>query len=74
MQKEPALIVGTIVTIILAVISALSGNGFIGDALAGRLTDVVNAASQLILLLIPLITGALIRGTVYSPASFAAKD
>ena len=73
MNKEPALIIGTIVTILLAVVTTLSGNGFISDALAGKLTDLVNGAGQLILLLLPLITAALIRTRVYSPASFAAK-
>lgn len=68
MGKEPALIIGTIVTIILAIVTTLSGNGFISDALAGKLTDLVNGAAQLILLLLPLITAAVIR-TQVSPAS-----
>lgn len=68
MNKEPALIVGTIVTIILATAQTLAGNGFISDAVAGSFTDIVNAAASLVLLLIPLITAALIRRNV-SPAA-----
>jgi len=68
MSKEPALIIGTIVTIIVAALATLSGNGFISLALAGKLTDLVNGGAQLIILLIPLITAALIR-TKVSPAT-----
>lgn len=73
MQKEPALILGTIVTIILGVVTTLNGDGFISDAAAGKVTDLVNAGAQLIVLLIPLITAAVIRQKVFSPASFDAK-
>ena len=67
MSKEPALIIGTIVTIIVATLATLSGNGFISLALAGKLTDLVNGGAQLFILLIPLITAAIIR-TKVSPA------
>lgn len=66
--KEPALVIGTVVTIALFVISTLSGNGFISDAAAGKATDLVNGAAQLVLLLLPLITAALIR-TQVTPAN-----
>jgi hypothetical protein len=69
-NKEPALIIGTIVTIILGVVQTLDGNGFISDALAGHITDATNALSQIILLLLPLITAALIRSQV-TPANKA---
>jgi hypothetical protein len=68
MNKEPALIIGTLVTIIVATLATLSGNGFISDALAGKLTDLVNGGAQLLILLIPLITAAIIR-TKVSPAT-----
>ena len=68
MNKEPALIVGTIVTIILATAQTLAGNGFISDIAAGKVTDIVNAVAALVLLLIPLITAALIRPVV-TPAA-----
>ena len=73
MNKEPALIIGTVVTIVLAILTTLSGNGFISDALAGKLTDVVNSGAQLLVLLIPFITAAIVRQKVYSPASFNGK-
>lgn len=68
MNKEPALIIGTIVTIILGVVTTLDGNGFISDALAGKVTDAVNAIGQIIILLLPVITAALIR-TQVTPAN-----
>ena len=73
MNKEPALIIGTIVTILVAIVTTLSGNGFISDIAAGRATDIINSAAQLILLLIPLITAGIVRSRVYSPDSFDAK-
>lgn len=69
--KEPAVIIGTIVTILLAVVTTLNGNGFISDAAAGKLTDLANGAGQLVLLLLPLITSLIIR-TQVSPASKTA--
>ena len=68
MDKEPALIIGTVVTILVAILATLSGNGFISDALAGKLTDAVNSVAQIVILLIPLITAAFIRAKV-SPAA-----
>ena len=49
---------------ILAVVSVLTGEGVIGDALAGQITDGVNAVAQLLVLLAPVITGLLIRTQV----------
>lgn len=69
LDKEPAVLIGTVVTIILAVITTLSGNGFISDVVAGQATDIVNSIQQLLLLLAPIIAGGLIRGQVYSPAT-----
>jgi hypothetical protein len=72
-NKEPALIIGTVVTIILAALQTLQGNGFISDVTAGTSTDLVNSVSNLLVLLVPLITAAIVRTQVYSPASFDAK-
>ena len=71
--REPAVIVGLIVTIILGVVQTLAGQGFISDVVAGKTTDIVNAISQLVLLLIPLITSIIVRQNVYSPATYAKK-
>ena len=73
MNKEPALIVGTIVTIILGVVQTLQSDGFISDIVAGTTTDLVNSAAGLLVLLIPLITAAIVRSQVYSPASYDDK-
>jgi hypothetical protein len=69
LDKEPALIIGTAVTIIVGAIATLSGNGFISDAAAGKATDLVNAVAQLAVLLAPLIAGILTRPAVYAPAT-----
>jgi hypothetical protein len=69
--KEPALIVGTVVTIILAAVQTLAGNGLISDVSAGKTTDLVQSAANLLILLIPLIGAGVIRQNVYSPATVA---
>jgi hypothetical protein len=66
--REPAFWIGLIATIVLGVIQTLVGHGLVSDALAGRVTDAVNALSQLLALLAPLITGLLIRQPVTSVA------
>lgn len=71
LTKEPALVIGTVVTIVVGAIATLSGNGFISDTAAGKATDIVNATGQLLLLLAPLVVGVLTRGQVYSPATVA---
>jgi ABC-type transporter Mla maintaining outer membrane lipid asymmetry permease subunit MlaE len=73
MNKEPALIIGTVVTIILGALQTLQGNGFISDVAAGTATDLVNQVGNLLVLLVPLITAAIVRGRVYSPATYDAK-
>jgi hypothetical protein len=62
--REPAFWVGLIVSLVAAVLSVLTGQGVISDALAGKVTDTAEALSQLVLLLLPLITGLLIRPQV----------
>jgi len=62
--REPAFWVGVIVSVILAVVQTLGGQGLISDALQGQITDVVTAISQVVLLLIPVITAILIRPAV----------
>lgn len=62
--RQPAAWIGIIVSCILAVLSVLTGEGVISDALAGQITDGVEALAQLLVLLAPVITGLLIRPTV----------
>jgi len=66
--REPAVWIGLIVTIILGALTTLVGEGVISDALAGSITDGVNAVAQLAVLFAPLIAGVLIRSQV-SPAT-----
>jgi hypothetical protein len=61
--REPALWIGTIVSIILAVVSVLVGDGVITDVFAGRVTDIATSVAELLILLMPLITAAIIRPT-----------
>jgi hypothetical protein len=67
--RNPAAWIGIIVSCILAVVSVLTGQGVIGDALAGQITDGVNAIAQLLVLLAPVLTGVLIRSQVTPVAS-----
>lgn len=62
--REPAVIIGTIATILVGAIATLTGNGFISDVAAGKATDVVNSAAQLAVLVAPLLAGVFIRGKV----------
>ncbi len=63
-EREPARIIGLVVTIALGVVSTLYGEGIISDVQAGTVTDIVHGIAQLVLLLSPLIAGELIRGRV----------
>lgn len=62
--REPAVIIGLLVTIALGIVSTLLGQGFISDATSGNLNDGINAVGQLAILLAPLIAGILIRPQV----------
>jgi hypothetical protein len=68
-NREPSLIIGTAVTIVIGIIATLSGNGFISDATAGRATDLVNAGAQLLVLLAPLVAAVITRSQVYAPST-----
>lgn len=63
-DRQPAAWIGIIVSSILAVLSVLTGEGVISDALSLQITDGVNAIAQLLVLLAPLITGLLIQPKV----------
>lgn len=68
-NRQPAAIIGIVVSCILAVVSVLTGEGVLSEALSGQITDGVNAAAQLIVLLAPLLTGLLIRTQVTPTAA-----
>jgi hypothetical protein len=62
--REPAVIIGLVVTIVLGAVQTLTGQGFISDVTSGQITDGVNAIAQLAVLFAPLIAGILIRPRV----------
>ena len=70
--KEPVVIIGTVVTVLVGVIATLLGNGFISDAAAGKATDAINSIGQLLILLAPLIATLLARTQAFSPATVKA--
>jgi hypothetical protein len=49
--REPAFWIGLIVTLVVGVVQTLSGNGLISDVTAGKAVDLVNAFSQVALLM-----------------------
>jgi uncharacterized membrane protein len=67
--RQPAFWIGLIVSLILGVVQNLTGSGLISDVRAGQVTDLVNAAAQLAVLLAPLIAGLLIRTQVTPTAA-----
>lgn len=67
-SREPAVIIGAAITVLLNIVATLLGAGFISDALAGNITDVINGLGAAVLALLPLITAVLIRQKV-SPAT-----
>ncbi len=67
--REPVAIVGIVTSVILAVVSALMGQGVISDALAGKVTDVVNAIAQLIVLALPAILNIIVARPRVTPTT-----
>ena len=68
-DREPSFWIGLAVSLILGVITTLTGSGLISDVAAGKATDLVNAIAQLLTLLAPLIAGILIRPVVTPTAA-----
>lgn len=66
-QREPALVIGSLVTIAVNIVATLQGGGLISDVFAGRATDLLTTLGSFVVALLPLITAALIRPKV-SPA------
>jgi hypothetical protein len=67
-NNEPARWIGLIVALVIGAVTTANGQGFVSDAIRGQVTDIVNAAAQLVTLLLPIITAEIIR-TQVSPAS-----
>lgn len=62
--KQPAFWIGLVVTLVVGILSTLTKDGLISEALAGKITDGLNAVSQLLTILAPVIAGLLIRTQV----------
>ena len=62
--REPSAWIGLAVALVVAVLGVLTGQGFISDAAAGKVTDAANAIAQLLTLIAPLAAGLLIRQQV----------
>lgn len=62
--REPVRLIGVIVTLILAVVTTLAGESIISDVVAGRITDIVNAAAKFLALIAPLLAAELARPQV----------
>ncbi len=63
-NREPAVVIGTIGSCVIAVAGVLLGNGFISEAVNGKLVDFTNAAVQIAVILTPLIVGIATRSQV----------
>lgn len=73
-RTEPVRLVGIIATCILAVLSVLTGEGVISDALAGQITDGVEAVKELALILVPIIVTEIARKRSTSFAAPRVKE
>lgn len=62
--REPVVWIGIITSVILAVVTTLLGQGVISDALAGKITDLVNAFAQLLVLVAPILAAIAARPLV----------
>ena len=62
--RQIAYWVGLIVTLVIGAVSTLAGEGLISDALRGQVENAVQAIAQLLVLVSPLIAGAIIKPRV----------
>lgn len=72
LQKEPAVVIGVIATIVLNAIAELSGNGLISAGTAEASTNIVNSGVSLLISILPIILALVTRQFVTSPATAAA--
>ena len=59
--REPVRWVGIIVAVVAAIVGALLGEGVISDVVAGRITDLTDKLSGLLILVLPIITAEIAR-------------
>lgn len=60
-RTEPVRLIGIAASVVLAVVTTLLGEGVISDALAGQITDGVEAAKELLVILAPIFATELAR-------------
>ena len=66
-KNEPLVLIGTLLSIAISAVATLLGAGFVSDVAAGRATEVLSSAAQLILVASPLIGAIIGRNFVYGP-------
>lgn len=67
--RQPAAWIGLIVSLVVAVVGVLSGQGFINDVVAGKVTSATNALATIATIAAPLIAGILIKSQVTPTAA-----
>lgn len=67
--RQPVAWVGVIVAVAIAIIQALTGQGVISDAVAGRSIDAVNSLASVAIIFLPLILNVLIAKPAVTPIS-----
>ena len=70
--REPVAWVGVIVGVAIAVIQTLTGQGVLGDAVAGKAIDAVNALGQVATIFIPVIIGIFAARQAVTPTAAPA--
>ena len=68
-NREPAFFIGLAVSLVVAILGVLTGQGVISQIHAGTVTDAVTALASLATIIAPLIAGLLIKRQVTPTAS-----
>jgi hypothetical protein len=67
--REPAFWIGLTISILVAIVNTLAGNGLISSVAAGNTTNTLALIGQLATILAPVIAGLLIRSQVTPTAA-----
>lgn len=73
-KNEPLAFIGALVTIGLAAVATLAGQGFVSDAAAGKATDILTTGGQLLVVLAPFLTALIGRNFVFGPETVKQLD
>lgn len=66
-KNEPLVLIGLILSIATSAVATLLGAGFVSDVAAGRATDILTSAGQLVVAFGPFIGAVIGRNFVYGP-------